>query len=810
MASSYEIPFKSIITDKVVEWPNELSLFTSHLARSSDPNIEHPVPTRILHDIAFFQALISKISQSTSNQQKSCLQEVALGFLGNVIQLAHSDGVLLYNVDVAHSSTVLQDRMDISNPKVPCIKAPLLLGCPCNLKPKSLSEALPQVTWNANLSDADTWGLLFENTGEDLTYQDNWKDLVQVPALGSTFLSLVIVAAPDDLIPLLSSAIFQNKVWNRDDPVMGIAIIPETTLVHLMFGHVRNFEEIHIVQPQDTNTPSPKMGVFDLANQDSIHNLLQFILELKPHFTMLAKNIKSCEPQRVERSPDSSEESSEELENSQTDRNPLLNTLDNSPSSNLKSIEKWLFWRRALPCVCMEVTYQSKHQEVLKMIEIYKKTCQPIWSRNLATESLPDHLTQRLNEHSPSFELVEGTLGETSEVALDLAIVISNMASMQKEIAGNCALYSFQEHEQNLQNLWVPWNILLSMLMDSSIFVEKSRGQIVKWVDCDVKLSQNELMSLHIDSRFYKEHSTGLADYYSTLKYAPHVGEDGQFSRFGFEFGQELCTFLLQSEEIKNSTIDIIQNLQNSYKQERGTLGCKTVIGVLASKWAPSNLALDKDALNSVLFVQTPVPPTGIESSYSQDSILLPMLIITHTNNPHSQGTEHTKMASVSAVKFLAALGITDQPVFHLTINEIKAGQREVPHITVRTAFQQYSLSKQVAFFTSHNVAAYNIAEPLGAYSIITTIMKIMEGGLKLQQTFERGQHGLHSQIAKGPPYATSSWTHIAQLKVVAKSQEGQELGSQESGSDEQNDHEKAETSDDGDKDDDGGEDDEH
>ncbi|KAI0343410.1 hypothetical protein BDW22DRAFT_1355841 [Trametopsis cervina] len=110
-------------------------------------------------------------------------------------------------------------------------------------------------------------------------------------------LPVVCVADPGSIIPLLSSIVYQRRVWNTDIPVVGVEITEYSSVARLHLAWTDSEDHIHVATSRTgTNTIG---GVFDMAKVDSAMLFAQFLISLRYQFTALLAAVASQQPRSL-------------------------------------------------------------------------------------------------------------------------------------------------------------------------------------------------------------------------------------------------------------------------------------------------------------------------------------------------------------------------------------------------------------------------------------------------------------------------------------------------------------------------------
>ncbi|KAG1741780.1 uncharacterized protein EDB91DRAFT_1279845 [Suillus paluster] len=151
--------------------------------------------------------------------------------------------------------------------------------------------------------------------------------------------------------------------------------------------------------------------------------------------------------------------------------------------------------------------------------------------------------------------------------------------------------------------------------------------------------------------------------------------------------------------------------------------------------------------------------------------LLLPVLLSEYKKNDTSmilQATNQMRTYLVSAITFLSALGITNEPVFGLVVNG--------PRGAVTMAWKK----GEKIYIMERNVRHYNITDPLQAFQFVAVLLRLARHGLILRQKFEEKQGAFYESISSK---TFKPWSKLAQLSEEKdKSEAVQQTGSEQVG----------------------------
>ncbi|TFK69366.1 hypothetical protein BDN72DRAFT_959638 [Pluteus cervinus] len=141
-------------------------------------------------------------------------------------------------------------------------------------------------------------------------------------------------------------------------------------------------------------------------------------------------------------------------------------------------------------------------------------------------------------------------------------------------------------------------------------------------------------------------------------------------------------------------------------------------------------------------------------------SFFLPVLLVESQSPDPKRGgysANNSKIFSIAAVSFLVAIGIEDQPVYHLTVD----GPYGVLGMT------SYCPLKKCILYTADNLMAYNLCEPMGAYLASTMLLKIREEFEILVKKFEVVKDSFLQRLSDPTSRADLNWSQKAQKEVL-------------------------------------------
>ncbi|KAG0703486.1 hypothetical protein DFH29DRAFT_441140 [Suillus ampliporus] len=166
----------------------------------------------------------------------------------------------------------------------------------------------------------------------------------------------------------------------------------------------------------------------------------------------------------------------------------------------------------------------------------------------------------------------------------------------------------------------------------------------------------------------------------------------------------------------------------------------------------------DRDMLENVFFVhpdgtqttdrlseQTPFPEPGIKD------LLLPVLLSEYKKRDGSaisKAANQMRTYLVSAITFLSALGVTDEPVFGLVVNG------------TRGAVTMAWMKGEKIYIMERNVRYYDITDPLQALQFVWVLLRLARHGQRLRGLFEQKQNALHMSISLK---TLKPWSKLAQ-----------------------------------------------
>ncbi|CAL1710439.1 unnamed protein product [Somion occarium] len=110
-------------------------------------------------------------------------------------------------------------------------------------------------------------------------------------------LPIVLVADFENIVPLMTSSLFQRFVWGISDPVVGLAFSKFGTTVQVFLGWLEFREgnpHVHIARAADPGQCSSPCGVFDMTDPWAACSLAEFILGLSSHIDNVATAASNC------------------------------------------------------------------------------------------------------------------------------------------------------------------------------------------------------------------------------------------------------------------------------------------------------------------------------------------------------------------------------------------------------------------------------------------------------------------------------------------------------------------------------------
>ncbi|KIK37733.1 hypothetical protein CY34DRAFT_444009 [Suillus luteus UH-Slu-Lm8-n1] len=235
---------------------------------------------------------------------------------------------------------------------------------------------------------------------------------------------------------------------------------------------------------------------------------------------------------------------------------------------------------------------------------------------------------------------------------------------------------------------------------------------------------QSEVVSLHAlsDSRFTSLSDNGLCDKASISNWL--------FERHAYTIGRIKIAYETLANKTKiNAMVDL-------YDQITASIGSKGIKVILSNAKVDGYLLKIKEEINTKnaghnseqnllqhLFLYDPDgnPATQEKEKMpskntSDTDILLPVLLAEYKKKDTSAistAMNQMRMYQVSAVTFLSALGITDQPVFGLVVNG-----------TLGAITMAWKTNDQI-YVMERNVRHYDIRDPLQALQFVSILRRL-------------------------------------------------------------------------------------
>ncbi|CAL1706020.1 unnamed protein product [Somion occarium] len=111
----------------------------------------------------------------------------------------------------------------------------------------------------------------------------------------SAEIPLVVVADSENIIPLITSALYQRYVWSVDEPVIGFEILRASTTVQVRLGWVVLDDDqsptVHITHVSTNVEALPSLGLYNLTNPSAACALAQFIFSLQEHWKTVTRAV---------------------------------------------------------------------------------------------------------------------------------------------------------------------------------------------------------------------------------------------------------------------------------------------------------------------------------------------------------------------------------------------------------------------------------------------------------------------------------------------------------------------------------------
>ncbi|OAX38629.1 hypothetical protein K503DRAFT_717925 [Rhizopogon vinicolor AM-OR11-026] len=165
----------------------------------------------------------------------------------------------------------------------------------------------------------------------------------------------------------------------------------------------------------------------------------------------------------------------------------------------------------------------------------------------------------------------------------------------------------------------------------------------------------------------------------------------------------------------------------------------------------------DRGQITKIPSEKIPVPDSSEQDSEenallnaSGQDLLLPVLLAEYKKKDQStiaKAMNQMRTYLVSALRFLAALDITEQPVFGLVVNG-RLG-------AVAMAWQK----NEKIYIMERNVRHYDISDPLQAFQFVSVLLRLARHGLVLRDRLEQMEDAVYKRFLE------SGWSKLAQIK---------------------------------------------
>jgi hypothetical protein len=185
-------------------------------------------------------------------------------------------------------------------------------------------------------------------------------------------------------------------------------------------------------------------------------------------------------------------------------------------------------------------------------------------------------------------------------------------------------------------------------------------------------------------------------------------------------------------------------------------------------KKEPKALLQNMDIVHPHRSQVTNMPNSSEEDAdASERDLLLPVLLSQYKKKDDTieKSMNRMRISLVSALRFLAALSITEQPVFGLVVNGrlgavIMAWQKsEACTLSVHTVSES-SQGIQKIYIMERNIRHYDISDPLQAFQFVSVLLRLTRHGLKLRAAFDEKKDALFESLRVSK---YTSWSKLAQ-----------------------------------------------
>ncbi|KAG5636471.1 hypothetical protein H0H81_007889 [Sphagnurus paluster] len=176
-----------------------------------------------------------------------------------------------------------------------------------------------------------------------------------------------------------------------------------------------------------------------------------------------------------------------------------------------------------------------------------------------------------------------------------------------------------------------------------------------------------------------------------------------------------------------------------------------------------NNTALVRVAESSLAAIQDSGRPSVDNKPYqrsrrSESDLRFPVALVQHADSEKERAAaaNRLKMNSVTAVSFMAALGIYAQPVFGiLTCGTVAS---------VMCTWYSIASGPQIYMFDKHRIARYDISRPLDCLHFAAFILRLRQEAEKLRDVIARGGY-VEKFFQQGEDDPLRNWTVEALFK---------------------------------------------
>ncbi|KAI0665467.1 hypothetical protein C8Q78DRAFT_558015 [Trametes maxima] len=253
--------------------------------------------------------------------------------------------------------------------------------------------------------------------------------------------------------------------------------------------------------------------------------------------------------------------------------------------------------------------------------------------------------------------------------------------------------------------------------------------------------------------------SSALGQYTLTKENKRYL-EDEDSENFG-----ELLEALKHSQAANHIIEDRVNPFMEDAKYIEDAALVRDVAGESAARDAIAEITLFRTGSTSKIPQSRQVPSTSPTSDFRTDTAIdgdalhLPVLLFCFQDMGvalKDSTRNRLRLACVSAVRFLAVLGVTDFPVYGLCV----CGPYGIPCIA------WYSSENKCCYIVDRNTARYrfDLTQEEGVLRYIAFLSKVEERGRELRERFEQAKPSLLEKMRTEEGRAALRWTARAQL----------------------------------------------